>query len=347
MQSKRIYSEDNEDGVQQINNIIRRLKEKNESQSLNMNNPGKENVIPNMISTYNIKYDHFFNSTNVLSETVKRPIKHRHDSSAKIGQAQRNVFLNIKKTIIPDRTPPTKEKEEQVTFFNNNGSFSMGLQSTISFSSGNNGSKDSNLASESELGNYSSKHFPFSQNEDDDEEEENSDTCSSFSKMSIRKKTQRGNERNYRQYGLRENSEYLGQRVSPDNTTHRFLPDSKKDNEKYKIKLFQFLRKPEHSDSKTETCKHMQYRKHSALYGTYISYLKLDGNLTKFYNLFDFKKRKINSEKKIFESLHPFQAKINGENVSQYFKIYADKDIGISSRWQQQLKETVFIIFNI
>lgn len=63
----------------------------------------------------------------------------------------------------------------------------------------------------------------------------------------------------------------------------------------------------------------------------------LDGNLTKLYTTFDTKLRKINSTKKIFESIRSFE----GCKDTKYFKIYADKDIGFIKRWQKPLKHSV------
>jgi hypothetical protein len=71
-----------------------------------------------------------------------------------------------------------------------------------------------------------------------------------------------------KEYGLLENTD--SEPESPSNLTHKLLPKDFKNEEKYKYKLFKFLRKPQFSHNKTETCKLVQYRKHSQLYGNYL-----------------------------------------------------------------------------
>jgi hypothetical protein len=116
-------------------------------------------------------------------------------------------------------------------------------------------------------------------------------------------------------------------RFSPNNVTHLYLPQKHKNDEKYKHKLISFLREPSNSDYKTT----YKPRKYSELY---------DGNLTKFYSILNLKQRKINSTKKVFESVRYFDG--SGRYMGkQGFKIYADKCIGFTIQWQKQLKETV------
>ncbi len=65
----------------------------------------------------------------------------------------------------------------------------------------------------------------------------------------------------------------------------------------------------------------------------------LDGNVTKYYSLLNEKVRKINSVKKVFESLKFFDFP---KNSKQAFKVYMDKDVGFSFEWQKKLKKAVY-----
>jgi hypothetical protein len=116
-------------------------------------------------------------------------------------------------------------------------------------------------------------------------------------------------------------------RFSPSNVTHLYLPQKHKNDENYKRKLISFLREPGNSDYKTTN----KPRKLSQLY---------DGNLTKFYSILNMKQRKVSSMKKVFESIRYFEGAGKYEE-KQFFKIYADKCIGLGVQWQKQLKETV------
>lgn len=125
--------------------------------------------------------------------------------------------------------------------------------------------------------------------------------------------------------------------VSPSNITHDYLPLRYKDDEKYKKRLFDYLRKPEFTSLKTETYKFStNHRKFSHAF---------DGNLTKFYEKTGMKRRMVSSERKLFEAEHAFtdnraESSESGRLPPQYFKIYNDKDIGFSSCWQKQLRQS-------
>lgn len=137
----------------------------------------------------------------------------------------------------------------------------------------------------------------------------------------------------YKKFGLSLNSEIP---LSPSDQTHKYLPLKYKNDEKYKSRLFKFLRKPQIPHNKTETCKFVKFKKHSD---------NFDGNISKYYNSLGMKMRKVSSEKKVYEAQHLFED--NRANVDekskhppQYFKFYSDKDIGFSTKWQVQLKST-------
>jgi hypothetical protein len=140
----------------------------------------------------------------------------------------------------------------------------------------------------------------------------------------------------YKNFKLIKNNEQI---ITPSNQTHELLPTYLKNNEKYKTRLMKYLRKPEFSNCKTETRKNFQYRKHSNAF---------DGNITKYYSNFGMKRRKINSEKKMYETEHAFEDnRANLQKLSSkeklsapYFKFYLDKEIGFDSKWQIQLKES-------
>lgn len=72
----------------------------------------------------------------------------------------------------------------------------------------------------------------------------------------------------YEEFGLLANSDI--EPDTPSNLTHRYLPIDFKDKEAYKNKLIKYLRKPEFSNCKTQTCKVPQVfsakRKLSQLY---------------------------------------------------------------------------------
>jgi hypothetical protein len=146
------------------------------------------------------------------------------------------------------------------------------------------------------------------------------------------------NEEEYKKFGLILNTD-----ISLTTPFNKFLPKKLKNDDVYKQKLISYLRKPTHSDNKTDTCKFVRYRKFSDLYGTY-KIFKLDGNVTKFCNIFNMKRRKISSEKKIYEAELPFEPNTLSEKISgcpnQYFKFYWDRDIGFSKTWQRPIKSS-------
>ena len=137
----------------------------------------------------------------------------------------------------------------------------------------------------------------------------------------------------YKKFGL---SVRVDMPNSPSDQTHRFLPLKYKNDEKYKTRLFKYLRKPQNPHNKTETCKFVKFNKHSQHF---------DGNMSKYYDSFGMKMRKVSSEKKVYEAHHSFEdnrayVDHKGQHPPQYFKFYSDKDIGFTAKWQKQLKAT-------
>jgi len=130
-------------------------------------------------------------------------------------------------------------------------------------------------------------------------------------------------EEDYKKFGLIKDKNLFR---SPSNITHELLPVSLKDDEKYKRKLFRFIRKPEFKNSKTDTYK--LSRKYSEAFNYENS-------------PYTGKRKKVNSVKKNFEAEHVFEdnnVKKNTKDNSRIFKFYSDKNIGFIKKWQVQLK---------
>jgi hypothetical protein len=143
----------------------------------------------------------------------------------------------------------------------------------------------------------------------------------------------------FKNFGLKLNSQ-SDTFSSPSHASHPYLPMKYKNDERYKKKLINFLRGPQGEAIKTETQKFNLKRKFSQAF---------DGNLSKFCENFGGQLRKVNSEKKIFESHIAFYdnralqklEKTQMKPISpQYFKYYYDKQIGFSAKWQHQLKNS-------
>lgn len=134
----------------------------------------------------------------------------------------------------------------------------------------------------------------------------------------------------YLEYGLHKNYE-IDSSDSP-KVLHEFLPTKYKDDEDYKIKLFKYLRKSENSNNKTDSCSLARYLKFTETY---------DGNLTKFENFsnvpFYKKKKKSLSCMKIYKTEQFFY---DGKGKKNFFNFFVDKDIGFTSKWQQQIHLT-------
>jgi len=135
----------------------------------------------------------------------------------------------------------------------------------------------------------------------------------------------------WKSFGLVQNDDIP---TSPSNHTHNLLPLKYKNDEKYKSRLFKFLRKPQIPHNKTETCKFVKFRKYSE---------RFDGNISKYYDSLGMKMRKVSSEKKVYEAYHLFEDNRayfddKGRHPPQYFKFYSDKDVGFTAKWQIQLK---------
>lgn len=126
---------------------------------------------------------------------------------------------------------------------------------------------------------------------------------------------------------------------------HKYLPYCYKNDEKYKMKLFKFIK-----DGKFENSR--------SLGGKYFCYLnnelKFNKNIIKkdsFINDNDYfinrKIKKIYSSKKFYTSEKIFYKTkiVNGETINDNnnkikFEIFFDRDIGFIKKWQKNLKET-------
>jgi hypothetical protein len=269
------------------------------------------------------------------------------NGSAKFLPNPKNVFLNLKSNFQADNFS-SNEKIETLDFFTKNSCLTLGEED-----------KDERFVKDT-LGSQKVSKFVYNSsrrkrgffNIDTEELEissESEDTSENFScstSVNITQLDVKENDgdtlKNPKLYGLKTSLE--DDLISPGKITHKYLPYSLKDDEKYKRSLFSFLRKPGYSDHKTDTRK-VKSRKFTEVFGT--TFLILDGNLTKYFSLYDMKRRKVNSQKKVFESDRYFLSDVNRYVGPQAFKIYYDKDIGFSKRWQGQLKETVRLFITI
>lgn len=149
--------------------------------------------------------------------------------------------------------------------------------------------------------------------------------------------------KDFEDYNLDHNSDL--EPSSPSLLTHKFLPSNYKDKENYKQNLFKFLRKPEYPDFKTDTCKQQFYRNSRQLESKIIIKINIfvDNNLIKFNSIYGIKRKKVFSERKIFNAERSFQNK--EAKQLHHFKIYTDKTIGFDLRWQKPLKCAVILIF--
>ena len=157
-----------------------------------------------------------------------------------------------------------------------------------------------------------------------------------FGKKTLNKNSKKSNlndssesfdeEYDYLKFNLHKNLE--SKPSSPSKINHEFLPEKYKNNEKYKINLFKYLRNPSISNNKTLSCKYALYKKQCE---------KFDGNITK-NNLNEYfilkKKIKTFSCMKNYLSKHSFYDNKGNYN---FFYFYSDNDIGFSSKWQKPL----------
>jgi hypothetical protein len=328
MHSKRIY----------LNSEIKPLKPAVNTQPQKANQENQENI--NTLNLTNLatgtKQVHP-KQLKIIPESVNKK-----KSSAKLMPNPKNIFLNLKNNISADCFTST-EKQDTLDFFVKRQCLTFGEADSV---------KKSRIDSP-KVTRFSACKGKGYFNRDTEELELDSSVSGSSSDDSVLNcsfsttlnitdsvKEDSASLKNPRKLRLQRNKEE--DLLSPSKVTHQYLPYNLKDNENYKSRLFRFLRKPGLSDTKTDTHK-IKPRKFSELYGK-IVFNKLDGNVTKFYSLFNMKRRRINSQKKIFESDHYFLSGMNGYSGPQAFKIYFDRDVGITARWQAQLKETVYKI---
>ena len=161
-------------------------------------------------------------------------------------------------------------------------------------------------------------------------------SLNTFGKKTLNKNSKKSNlndssesfdeEYDYLKFKLHKNIE--SKSSSPTKINHEFLPEKYKNNEKYKINLFKYLRNPSISNNKSLSCKYALYKKKCE---------KFDGNITK-NNLNEYfilkKKIKIFSCMKDYLSEHSF---CDNNGNYNYFYFYSDNDIGFSSKWQKPL----------
>lgn len=134
---------------------------------------------------------------------------------------------------------------------------------------------------------------------------------------------------NYLDYGLHIN---LDDDFSPESSkvNHEYLPNRLKNDEKYKAKLFSFLRDVRIPSGKTDKCKQAQY---------FSSSENFNGNITKFeeaFQNFGRKKKIAKSHMKIYSGTMDF---IDGKGKKNYFKVFRDNDIGVGEKWQKKIIE--------
>ena len=65
--------------------------------------------------------------------------------------------------------------------------------------------------------------------------------------------------------------------------------------------------------------------------------LKLDGNLTKFNEIYHLKRRKVTTTRKMFLGIQAFTEEETGKKIE--FNVYTDRDCGFSREWQKKLKK--------
>lgn len=138
---------------------------------------------------------------------------------------------------------------------------------------------------------------------------------------------ERFNKESYLDYHLKKNPDYLKEGKSS-RVFHPFLPKEYKNDENYKVNLFNYIRDVRIPPAKTQSCKQATYLS---------SCLSFDSNLCKYeklYENFPKKKRVPKSTRKFYQGEVPLYDE-NGNKY--YFKIFRDEDIGFTNRWQKKI----------
>jgi len=126
---------------------------------------------------------------------------------------------------------------------------------------------------------------------------------------------------------------------------HQFLPYCYKNDEKYKIRLFKFIKDGKFENSRSATGKYFHFLNNELKFNKNI--INKNYFITENDYFINKKKKKIFSTKKIFISERIFYNTkiINGHTLSDKknpikFGIFFDRDIGFEKKWQKDLKET-------
>jgi hypothetical protein len=204
----------------------------------------------------------------VIPESKRSKTKAKeNNSSAKLRPNPKNIFLNLKNNIQAENFT-NSEKEETLNFFTKKSCVTLGEASIAS---------QNNIIGSPKVSRFTyttqRRHFNYDTEDLEDvenltESEDDSLNCS-FStnlNLSLYDRDTPGL-KNPRSYGLKYNPE--DDFLSPSKVTHKYLPYTMKDDEKYKTRLFSYLRKPGYSDIKTDTRK-IKPRKFSELYGKFV-----------------------------------------------------------------------------
>ena len=69
-----------------------------------------------------------------------------------------------------------------------------------------------------------------------------------------------------------------------------------------------------------------------------IIYINLDGNITKFCELYNLKRRKVTSMTKVYQGFGEFIDQETGKKMA--FNFYEDNQIGFTREWQKKLRIT-------
>ena len=153
---------------------------------------------------------------------------------------------------------------------------------------------------------------------------------------------QNNKEVNYKDYNLIKNCYADLKSSSP---IHQFLPYCYKNDEKYKMRLFKFIKDGKFENSRSTSGKYFHFLNDEMKFNKNI--IKKNSFITEKDYFKNKKIKKIFSTKKIFISERIFYNTIiiNGQTLIDKnnpikFEIFFDRDIGFEKKWQKDLKET-------
>ncbi len=168
-------------------------------------------------------------------------------------------------------------------------------------------------------------------------------TLSNIRKKKINSKDnfQNNKDCNYKDYNLVKNCYADLKSTSP---IHRFLPYCYKNDEKYKMRLFKFIKEGKFENSRSATGKYFHFLNNEMKFNKNI--IKKNSFITENDYFINKKIKKILSTKKIYISERIFYNTIikNGHTLTDKnnpikFEIFFDRDIGFEKKWQKDLKE--------